>query len=252
MSEPMSPAPPPPGPPPTGGGYAPPPSPNRPGLPWDNGKDFNTLLETAKQLITAPARAYADMREKGDYASPLIFALVFIVISAVAQAVWQIIGIGGSTAWMDQLGSMDPEVAEMVAAYGTVSAGSAIAGIFTSLIGGLIGLFLISGLFHLMLMILGALKDSSAGFEGTFRTVSYTQVVQLAALIPFAGPLIALVWGIILYTIGLASVHRTTQGKAVAAVLIPFVICCVCILVAVFALMGTIMAALGAGAAAGN
>jgi hypothetical protein len=191
------------------------------------------------------------MKEKGDFVSPLVFALVFIVISAVVQAVWQIIGFGGTTAWMSQLGDMDPELAEMMATYGAVNAGSAVAGIFTSLIGGLIGLFLISGLFHLMLMILGALKDSSAGFEGTFRTVSYAQVAQLAALIPFAGPLLALVWAIILYVIGLASVHRTTQGKAVAAVLIPFALCCVCILVAVFALMGTIMAALG-GAAAGN
>lgn len=253
MSEPMSPAPPPPGPPPAGGGgYQPPSVPGRPGLPWDLGKDVNSLIETAKRLITGPGQAYDDVKEKGDYGSPLIFAVVFIVIAAVLQAIWQIIGLGGSTAWLNQMGNLDPEMAEMMASMTAVSAGGAIMGIIWSLVGGIVGLFIAAAIFHLMLQILGGLKDSSAGFEGTFRVVSYAQVVQLAVLVPFVGGLIALVWGIIMYVLGLSSVHRTTQGKAVAAVLIPIVVCCVCIIIAAVMFAGAIMAAIGgaAGAAA--
>lgn len=249
--EPMSPAPPP-GPPPTGGGYAPPPAPARPGLPWERGKDFNSLLETAKLIITAPARAYAEMKEKGDYGSPLVFAIVFIVLGAVFQAVWQIIGFGGSAAWMNWMGEMDPEMAEMMTSMTAVNAGSAIFGIITSLVGGIIGLFIIAGIFHLVLQLLGGLKDSSAGFEGTFRVVSYAQVVQLATLVPFVGGLVALVWGIILYVIGLATVHRTTQGKAVAAVLIPIAVCCICLIVAITMFAASIAAMLGGAAAGAN
>ena len=247
--EPMTPAPPPPG-PPAGGGYQPPAAPGRPGLPWDRGKDFNSLLETCKLIITAPGRAYAAVKEKGDYGSPLIFALVFIVVGAVAQVVWQLIGLGGSTAWMSRLGSMNPEMGEMMGEMAAVSAGSAIGGLIGGIVGGVIGLFIISAIFHLCLQLVGGLKDSSAGFEGSFRVVSYAQVVQLAALVPFVGPLLGLVWGIILYVIGLASVHRTTQGKAVAAVLIPIAVCCICIILAVFVFAASIAAMIG-GAAAG-
>jgi hypothetical protein len=35
-----------------------------------------------------------------------------------------------------------------------------------------------------------------------------------------------MVWAIILYVFGLAIAHRTTQGKAVLAVLLPVVLCC--------------------------
>lgn len=35
-----------------------------------------------------------------------------------------------------------------------------------------------------------------------------------------------MVWGIILYVFGLATAHRTTQGKAVLAVVLPVVLCC--------------------------
>ena len=84
MSEPMTP--PPPG--STGGSYSPPPPPGPPaggppartGLPWELSKDLGSLMETAKLLVTAPGEAFARAREKGDYGSPLIFAIIFISV----------------------------------------------------------------------------------------------------------------------------------------------------------------------------
>jgi hypothetical protein len=65
-------------------------------------------------------------------------------------------------------------------------------------------------------------------------------------VVPLAGGFIAVVWGIVLYVIGLSRVHHTSTGKAVLAVLLPFVLCCVCIAIA-FATMGAaIVAAIGA------
>jgi hypothetical protein len=37
--------------------------------------------------------------------------------------------------------------------------------------------------------------------------------------------------------------HRTTQGKAIAGVLIPMALCCVCVLVAVVLVIGGLAAA---------
>jgi hypothetical protein len=102
-----------------------------------------------------------------------------------------------------------------------------------------LGLFLGSALLHLCCMLVGALKDSRSGFEGTLRAVCYSEVSSIAGIVPFVGGLVAVIWWIVLAVQGIQRLHRTTSGKAVAAVLIPAVVCC----------GGIILLALVAGAA---
>jgi hypothetical protein len=87
----------------------------------------------------------------------------------------------------------------------------------------IIGVFIGAAILHLMLMIVGGANN---GFEATVRVVCYAQTYQLAGIIPICGGLVSLVWSIVLYVVGLAAAHRTTQGKAVLAVLLPVVLCC--------------------------
>lgn len=47
--------------------------------------------------------------------------------------------------------------------------------------------------------------------------------VVVGQIIPVVGGLIAIVWWIVL---AIQGVHRTTSGKATAAILIPVVVCC--------------------------
>ncbi|HUO85915.1 MAG TPA: hypothetical protein VM617_00880, partial [Thermoanaerobaculia bacterium] len=61
------------------------------GLPWDRAKTGNALVETAKSLITAPGRAYAEMREKGDYTAPILFALIIGTVGAVIGQIWNLV-----------------------------------------------------------------------------------------------------------------------------------------------------------------
>jgi hypothetical protein len=89
-----------------------------------------------------------------------------------------------------------------------------------------IGLFIGAAILHLCCMLVGALQNSRSGFEGSLRAVSYSEVSSLASIIPVVGGLIALVWWIVLAVQGVERLHRTTSGKAVAAVLIPVVVCC--------------------------
>lgn len=224
MSEPLSPAPPP-GPPPVGGGYAPPPSSNRPGLPWDNSKDVGSLLATTKRLITSPSRAYAEMKEKGDYAGPLIFALVFIVVCAVLVTVWQILGLSVSTFFMEWAAYLNPDMGDL-GAMTAVGGASAVLGILYALVISLVGLFIVAGILHLTLHLLGGLKDSTAGFEGSFRVVCFAQVAGIVTVLPTVGEVLRLLWVIVLCILGLAAVHRSSQGKAVGAVIIPIALCC--------------------------
>jgi hypothetical protein len=90
-----------------------------------------------------------------------------------------------------------------------------------------IGLFIAAAILHFCCLIVGALAGSQSGFEGSFRAMAYSQVSSLAAIIPVAGPFVAVVWWIVLTVIGVQRLRRTTQGKAVAAVLIPIAVCCV-------------------------
>ncbi len=67
--------------------------------------------------------------------------------------------------------------------------------------------------------------------------VSYAQATAVLLIVPFCGNLIAWVWALVLYIVGLSAAHRIGGGKATAAVLLPLVlVCCCCgLLAALFA-----------------
>jgi hypothetical protein len=80
-----------------------------------------------------------------------------------------------------------------------------------------------------MLMMVGGLAESDAGFEGSLRTVAYGSAVgQLAQIVPIIGGMVSLLWTIVLLVTGAMRLHGTTQGKAVTAVLLPLLLCCAC------------------------
>jgi hypothetical protein len=239
MSEPLYPTPPPPGEPPAAPPLGGPPA-ARPGLPWDNRKDLGALVETVKLLVTSPGQAYAMTREKGDYGSPLIFAVIFFIFGAILSGLWQL--AFGPAPWLEYIEQMPPEMREAMAGAGTGGPVGLVVGIVLTPLIGIVALFIWSGIVHLVLQLLGGLRDSTAGFEGTFRAIAYSSVSQIAYLVPLVGPLLGVVWSIVLNVIGLSTLHRTSQGKALAAVLIPVLLCC-CLIAAVFAMMG---AAIGA------
>ena len=222
------------GPPPGGAAVAP--------LPWEDRERrgfFPALIETVKLLITSPTAAFARARESGDYLSPILFAVLVGWVMGVIGQLWGLLFQG---AWL----SMFP--AEMRDQMGPMAASSAVTFIITLVILPVlivIGLFIWSGIVHLCLMMLGGHKQSTSGFEGTFRSISYSYVASIAQVIPVFGGFIAVVWQIVLEVIGLVRMHRTSQGKAVGAVLIPIVLCCVCAGVVVALFIGSIMAAIG-------
>ncbi len=101
----------------------------------------------------------------------------------------------------------------------------------------LTGIFIGAAILHLMLIIVGA---ANSGFEATVRVVCYAQTAQLANVIPLCGSLVAAIWGLILYIVGIAAGHRTTHGKAALAVLLPGVLCCAFTAVMLFVFMGVL------------
>jgi hypothetical protein len=175
------------------------------------GGEFNyqdpvqSFISTVQRVVLQPVDFFRDIRRRGDFINPLVFALVCAVISAVLGG---IIGLFISVA------------------AGQRGLGGAILSFIGSVIGApigaAVGLFIWSGILHLLVMLL--VKPDNAGFEATFRVNAYTSAVQLVSWIPFIGWLIAFVWAIILSILGIREVHSTTTGTAALVVLIPVVV----------------------------
>jgi hypothetical protein len=155
------------------------------------------------------------MPTAGGIGSPLLYAIVVGWIGIAIAVVWNMLFQG---MWIPFMGA--GEEAAVMAGF---TAAWAVGMIIVAPILVIVGVFIGAAILHLMLMIVGGANN---GFEATVRVVCYAQTAQLAGIVPFCGGLISLVWAIILYVLGLAAAHRTTQGKAVLAVVLPVVLCC--------------------------
>lgn len=214
--------------PPQGPGFVPPPppppqppyaAPPSGGLPWETkALGPEPFFETAKLFITAPDQAWRLTRETGDFTRPLLFGVIVGWVGLVFGAVW---GAMIGAPWLRYV----PEQYRM---YVGRAGGGIIAQIILGPLFIALGLFIGTAIFHVSFMIVGALKGSRSQFEGTFRVVSYSSIAHIAYVIPFVGGLVALVWRIYLMMLGVQQLHKTTQGKALAGILLPLALCCVC------------------------
>jgi hypothetical protein len=197
-------------------GPVPPPNP----LPWEARETRGLLpsfFDTLGLLVTRPAEAWVRMRQSGDSTSPLLFGTAVCWLSMALQGIlFRLIAtpilpgfLGRRFGMLGRFGGTGLAVRLIVAPFVIV-----------------IALFLGAAILHFCCMLVGALQNSTSGFEGTLRAVCYSEVSSLASIIPVVGGLIAIVWWIVLAVQGVVRLHQTTSGKAVAAVLIPVVVCC--------------------------
>ncbi|HXY38285.1 MAG TPA: YIP1 family protein [Vicinamibacteria bacterium] len=225
-----------PGPPPfEAGGALPPTLPGGPSaVPWDERERLgtvNALVETTRQVLAVPGAFFRSMPTAGGIGSPLLYAVIVgwlgLIVASLYQAVFRsLMGSPFST-----LGDR-PEVTALV---GWVEGWAgfvmqvALGGIFV-----VIGVFVGAGILHLFLLLLGGARS---GFETTVRVVCFAQATSVVFLVPFCGQLVAGIWTLVLYIIGLAAAHRIGHGKAAAATLLPIaLLCCCCVgLAALFA-----------------
>jgi hypothetical protein len=195
---------------------------SRSGPPWEQpGELFQRYIETAKGALLDTAVAFRNMRREGGLGNPLAYYLIGGLISVLGQAIWA---------------GISP-----MPVYGGFGYGGA--GLIGTLLFGacavVLGIFIGSGIIHVMLMLLSGAKYP---FETTFRTVCYAHgsAAPIGA-IPICGGFIAGLWGLYAIIIGLSETQEISVGKSAAAVLIPGLVCC--LIAILFA--GAIAAALG-------
>jgi hypothetical protein len=242
----VPPPPPPPEPPYPGGGVTLPPAypaapPAPQALPWEQPgyPVLEALFETAKLFISEPGEAFKRMSLTASLGRPIGYAIIFGWLGIIAGQLYQI-ALGG--AWMRFLPSM-PHSEEMPFAspsFWTLGWSVAMMVVAPLLI--LIGLFIGAAIVHLFLLLVGG---ANSGFDATVRVMCYASTVQILQVVPMCGGVAAAIWGLVLQVTGLAIAHRTTQGKAALAVLLPVALCCVCVAVLFVAFGAMILAAIG-------
>jgi hypothetical protein len=176
--------------------------------------------------LSKPVAAFTAMKREGGLGEPLLYAVIGGTFGGVFAVTYNFA--------LRSFGSFGDRHGAMEHLFGGI--GWIFLLILTPLFVA-IGMFVVSAILHVCLMIINGAKQS---FETTFRVVCFAEGSASPLLvIPFCGGFIVGIWKIVLYCIGLARAHETETGRAVIAVLLPLIVCCGGCLLLIFLVLGT-------------
>ena len=217
----------------------------RVGPEWERRAELGMVkagLETTKAVLLKPSETFATMKREGGIGGVLIYPVIFGSIGGIAGIAYQLI------ARLAMSSAMPPPPAQggfNPAAMMAISTGMLV--VFAIFMPALIalGTFIGAGILHLSLMICGGAKQP---FETTFRTYCYVHgSAGVLQLVPVCGAMVGGIWALVCLCIGLSKTQEISVGKAVLAVLLPTIVCCLGAFVLFGAIMGAVFAAQSAG-----
>jgi hypothetical protein len=180
-------------------------------------------------ILLDPKGGFSNVRRTGGLGAPLMYYAVGALPAILAMVLFQLIGLGGS-----MMGSGDSAgPAAMIGGAGIIVF------LVILVIWFFVGFFIITGIVHLVLSLLGGARH---GFEATARTFAYAFGSSSPInLVPFCGGVIAGIWGLVCAIMGLADMQETTPVKAAIAIFAPIVLCCILLFVFYAAILAMIM-----------
>lgn len=191
----------------------------RPGLPWERRHELGAgtaVLQTVRQVVFSPTATFRDMRVDGGWGEPLAFAvLVGSIFFWVAQ-VWEML----ASTMMASLPGFDPQEVAVANAQQLVFA--VLAPLMV-----MVATLIAAAFVHLLLLMFGG---ASRPFETTFRVMCYSWAVAVFNIIPLCGVVVGALWRIVVQIIGVREAQEVPAGRAAAAVLIPVLLGCLCLL----------------------
>src|SRR6266487_1592813 len=201
----------------------------RSGLPWDQRQTkglLNAFIQTLQMVLSKPVAAFTAMKREGGLGEPLLYAIIGGTFGGVFAVTYNFA--------LRSFGSFGDRHGAMEHLFGGI--GWIFLLVLTPLFVA-IGMFVVSAILHVCLMIVKGAKQS---FETTFRVVCFAEGSASPLLvIPFCGGVITGIWKIVLYCIGLTHAHETDTGRVVIAVLLPLIVCCGGCLLLIFLALGT-------------
>lgn len=190
----------------------------RSGLPWEHRQErgfFNAFIETLQIVLTKPDSAFRAMKLEGGLSDPILYALIGGCVGGIVSFLFSL-GFQSLGLFADHRNALATLVG--------MGAGSVLFLIILPVLI-VLGLFIGTAIVHLCLMIVGGANKS---FETTLRVLAFTQgSTGPLQMVPLCGGLIAGIWALVVNCIGLARAHETDTGRAVLAVFLPLIVCCV-------------------------
>jgi hypothetical protein len=183
-------------------------------VPWEDAdRTFpESLTATWLESLTAPARFFRAIDPGVPFARPLFYYLLFSVASALFSVLWGMSG-GGLT--------LPPELAEALGYAGlpgTESRGWLLLEFFLSPFYALLALGMWTIVVHPFVRLF---TESRRPLSETGRVFCYAAGPAVLTIVPWVGGIAALFGSFVLVVLGLRERHRTTTGRALAAVLVP-------------------------------
>lgn len=185
-----------------------------------------SFSRTVVAVLTQPVAFFRGIARRGDFMNPAVFAVICALISALLGGILGLI--------FAPLFAGPGDTGEAFAG----GIGGFIFNLILTPIYAAVGLIIGSGILHLLVLLF--VRPANAGFEATFRAVSYSWVYQLISWIPIIGWIVGPIYGIVLLVLGIREVHTTTTGTAALIVLIPVAVVLLLVL-ALIALVGAAM-----------
>ena len=180
-------------------------------VPWerlDHYGFYSGLYETLRRALFFPKDFFRFMPLKPGLLRPLAFYVLLNTFSALMFMLWTQLQIGMGSETIGQNPTFFPYMNEL-------SLGLILSLVLFSVpVFSAMQLFLIAGVYHLLLKMFQADKG---GFEATFRTCSYASAAFVAAVIPFVGLFAAFIWNLVITYIGLRETHKNTNDRVILA-----------------------------------
>jgi len=192
-------------------------------LPWErrSSMDLEKAFGLTVYAFLHPRKAWETTPEGGDYGGPLLFAAACGFIGSLFAATYNLMLFQ----WMLRR-NPNLRLAKIPWLTGRSLLPLTKLNILLSPImnGVIVTLFtfVAAVIIHAGVILVGARKSSTSRFGGSFRVAAYASAGLMAQVIPFAGSLVAFVWYFVLAVTGVARMHRTSMGRAAAAVILSF------------------------------
>lgn len=200
-------------------------------IPWEGSRErglAGSYFATLWRVVRAPVASWAAVPTSGGVRQPGTFALSCAVIFGVVSQVIALLTValvryGGGDAPLAEILQVD--VLGRSLEWLPISLLSVGGCLVALLVGAPLYVFAYSlmvllwtTMLHLLLKITGALSTSETGYEGTLRVVCYSQAAMAAAIVPWIGDEIAILWSLGLQVPGLARMHGCSRARAALAV----------------------------------
>jgi hypothetical protein len=185
-------------------------------VPWEKKGElgfFRALIDTWTGILLRPKRFFQNMPTKAGIGNPLLFGMICGCTVVIVTALINIIAVASGAAVPNlPAGAPAEQRAAAIASYVVLIVISPL------LVAG--GIFLLSAVYHLAVLVFGGKE----GFRATFRILSYTNALSIFNIIPVLGPIFVTVYSVILFVLGFKESQKMNTPKAVMAALLPMLL----------------------------